>query len=590
MLAHFDAVSIFFLYIWYWVTLSKNVKKMSDKVIYQVFPRYFGNTGKNIPDGSLEENGCGKFNDFTPDALNAIQELGCTHIWFTGVLEHATQTDYSRFGIRKDHPAVVKGKAGSPYAVKDYYDVDPDLAENPHNRLEEFKALLVRTHQAGLKSIIDFVPNHVARQYSSDRKPEAIRDFGADDRVYFGFHPDNNFYYVPEQPFAPQLDLLAGQEEPYQEFPAKATGNDCFSAHPHINDWYETVKINYGVDYQAGGKTHFYPVPTTWFKMLDILTYWANMGVDGFRCDMAEMVPVEFWGWVIPRVKTIHPELLFIAEVYQPSRYWDYIHSGHFDLLYDKEGMYNTLRAVIQGQAPASSITGCWQSVNEISKHMLHFLENHDEQRIASEFFAGDSRKAYPAMLVLACQKINPLMIYAGQELGERGMDAEGFSGQDGRSTIFDYWSLNSMVAWKNNGKWNEEKLTAEQREVRQFYKMLLEIHQTEKTIREGTFFDLVYANFDNPGFDTNKLYAFIRKAGNECLLCVINFSGTPQKVTMNIPKHAFDCLAIEEGHLHTMNDLLTGVAYSLECSSTKPVDLELPAYGGLLLKGVAPI
>ena len=558
-------------------------------VIYQVFPRYFGNAGKNIPNGNIDENGCGKFADFTPAALKSIGELGSTHIWFTGVLEHATQTDYSAIGIRKDHPAVVKGKAGSTYAIKDYYDVDPDLAQDPLNRINEFKDLIKRTHEAGLKVVVDFVPNHVSRQYCSDMKPEAVRDFGADDRYFYGFYPDNNFYYIPQQPFAPHLDLFAGQEEPYQEFPAKATGNDCFTEHPNINDWYETVKVNYGVDYQGGGKTHFYPIPTTWFKMLDILNYWASMGVDGFRCDMAEMVPVEFWGWVIPRVKKGRPDLTFIAEVYQPSRYWDYIHNGHFDLLYDKEGMYNTLRSVIEGHASAYSITSCWQMVDDFSTHMLHFLENHDEQRIASDFFAGDPRKAFPAMMVLACQKINPLMIYAGQELGERGMDAEGFSGQDGRSTIFDYWSVGSLAAWKNDGRWNEEQLTAEQLEVRHFYKRLLEIHRNEKTISQGTFFDLVYANFDNPGFDTNTIYAFIRKAENECLLGIINFSDSDQKVTLNIPRHAFDCLAIEEGNLHAMTDLFTGQNYHLECTSLVPVVLDVPAYGGLLLKGVAP-
>ena len=558
-------------------------------VIYQVFPRYFGNAGKNIPNGNIDENGCGKFADFTPEALKSIGELGCTHIWFTGVLEHATQTDYSAIGIRKDHPAVVKGKAGSPYAIKDYYDVDPDLAQDPLNRINEFKDLIKRTHEAGLKVVVDFVPNHVSRQYCSDMKPEAVRDFGADDRYFYGFYPDNNFYYIPQQPFAPHLDLFAGQEEPYQEFPAKATGNDCFTEHPNINDWYETVKVNYGVDYQGGGKTHFYPIPTTWFKMLDILNYWASMGVDGFRCDMAEMVPVEFWGWVIPRVKKDRPDLTFIAEVYQPSRYWDYIHNGHFDLLYDKEGMYNTLRSVIEGHASAYSITSCWQMVDDFSTHMLHFLENHDEQRIASDFFAGDPRKAFPAMMVLACQKINPLMIYAGQELGERGMDAEGFSGQDGRSTIFDYWSVGSLAAWKNDGRWNEEQLTAEQLEVRHFYKRLLEIHRNEKTISQGTFFDLVYANLDNPGFDTNTNYAFIRKAENECLLVIINFSDSDQKVTLNIPRHAFDCLAIEEGNLHAMTDLFTGQTYHLECTSLVPIVLDVPAYGGLLLKGVAP-
>ncbi|HET9572048.1 MAG TPA: alpha-amylase family glycosyl hydrolase [Bacteroidales bacterium] len=554
-------------------------------VIYQVLPRYFGNEGKNIPNGSLIENGCGKFNDFTSNALDALVDLGCTHLWFTGILEHATKTDYSTFGIRKDHPAVVKGRAGSPYAVKDYYDVDPDLAQDPIHRIEEFKDLMARTHRAGLKVLIDFVPNHVARQYGSDQKPEAVRDFGADDRSSFGFHQDNNFYYVPEQPFSPSIDLWAGEAVPYEEFPAKATGNNCFSAQPNVDDWYETVKINYGVDYMNGSKTHFYPVPTTWFKMLDILLYWANFGVDGFRCDMAEMVPVEFWGWVIPRVKSHHPDLIFVAEVYQPSRYWDYIHVGKFDLLYDKEGMYNAVRAIVEGHQPASNLSGCWQAVNDYSKNMLHFLENHDEQRIASDFFAGNPQKAFPAMMVLATMKINPIMIYAGQELGERGMYTEGFSGLDGRNSIFDYWSIESLVAFKNNGLWNEDQLTAEQKGIRSFYKRLLEIHQKEKAVREGEFFDLEYANLDRSGFDATKIYAFIRKAGNECLLCLINFDGVDRKVSLMIPKHAFDCLNLEDGRQHTMTELFSGQIYPLMCSSIYPIELDVPAFGGLLLK-----
>ena len=148
-------------------------------IIYQVLIRLFGIQQENfIPWGTIEENGVGKMSDFTPQALQAIKELGITHIWYTGILHHAVIRDYSMFGISHDHPAVVKGRAGSPYAVKDYYSVDPDLAIDPANRMEEFEQLVSRTHQAGLKVIIDIVPNHVARHYHSVGKPSGTEDFG----------------------------------------------------------------------------------------------------------------------------------------------------------------------------------------------------------------------------------------------------------------------------------------------------------------------------------------------------------------------------------------------------------------------------
>ena len=268
-------------------------------IIYQVVPRLFGNdNAKRKKNGTLQQNGSGRLSSFTPNCLRAIKKLGVTHIWFTGILEHATATAHEQ--IEADVPSVVKGIAGSPYAVRDYYDIDADLVEQPANRIEEFEALVRRTHRAGLGAIIDFVPNHVARTYRSDMKPDGVRDFGEADRKELGFSPQNNFYYFPNTPFAPRFDL--GN---YTECPAKATGNDCFSPSPSVNDWYETVKLNYGVDYMGGGAHHFDPMPDTWLKMRDILLYWAAKGVDGFRCDMAEMVPVEFWHWVIAEVKAI---------------------------------------------------------------------------------------------------------------------------------------------------------------------------------------------------------------------------------------------------------------------------------------------
>lgn len=356
-------------------------------IIYQVFTRLFGNNNNHcINNGSITENGCGKMADFTAKALGEIKKLGATHIWYTGIIEHATQTDYRRHNIQPDHPAIVKGKAGSPYAIKDYYDVDPDLAKDVPERMREFENLVQRTHRSGLKVIIDFVPNHVARQYHSDAQPDGTSQLGSNDDTNYAFSPYNNFYYIPKSELHGQFDMKGTAAESYREFPAKATGNNRFDAYPNITDWYETIKLNYGVDYQNGGTCHFDPIPDTCTKMLDIMLFWAGKNIDGFRCDMAEMVPVEFWEWAIPQVKEQYPSLLFIAEVYNPGEYKNYLFRGKFDYLYDKVGLYDTLRAVTCGYESATAITRSWQSLGGIEKRMLNFLENHDEQRIASDF------------------------------------------------------------------------------------------------------------------------------------------------------------------------------------------------------------
>jgi glycosidase len=500
-------------------------------IIYQVLPRLFGNdNSNNIPNGSIEENGCGKLAAFSEKALKEIKKMGFNYIWYTGLLEHATQTDYSSFRIRKDHSAIVKGKAGSPYAIKDYYDIDPDLAEDVSNRMNEFENLVERTHNADLKVLIDFVPNHVAREYHSDAKPTKIASLGFSDNTHTSFTPNNNFYYIPGQNFQPDFDIAD-----YREFPAKVTGNDCFSAHPNRNDWYETIKLNYGVDYLNGGQTHFVPIPNTWKKMLDILLFWGKKKIDGFRCDMAEMVPVEFWAWVIPQVKEKYPNILFIAEVYNPQQYRNYLHQGKFDYLYDKVGLYDTLRAIVTGNQSAKAITNCWQSVDDIQANMLNFLENHDEQRIASDFFAQNPKKALPALVVSASMNKNPFMIYFGQELGESGMDQEGFSGLDGKTTIFDYWSISSIRNWRN------KKLSKEQKELRSEYLHILQLCNKSKAIREGKFYDLMYVNPPSEHFNPDKQYAYLRCFEDELLLIVANFDEHDVDVEVFIPDHAFE-------------------------------------------------
>lgn len=527
-------------------------------VIYQILPRLFGNTkSRNTFNGSIEENGTGKMSAFSSGVLKEIKNRGFTHIWYTGLLEHATQTDYSKYGIKKDHPAIVKGKAGSPYAIKDYYDIDPDLADHVPDRMKEFETLVERTHQEGLKMIIDFVPNHLARQYCSDAKPQGVTDPGENDNVHTTYERNNNFYFIPGQAFQPDFSLNC-EGDIYHEFPAKATGNDCFSAHPGKNDWYETVKLNYGIDYLNGRSQHFNPIPDTWIKMRDILVFWASKNIDGFRCDMVEMVPVEFWAWVIPQIKKVNPRILFIAEVYDPKQYRNYLHEGKFDYLYDKVGMYDTLRNVICGYQPASDITRCWQSVDDIQSRMLYFLENHDEQRIASDFFIRNPRKAIPALGIITCLSINPLMIYAGQELGEKGMDTEGFSGKDGRTSIFDYWSVDSLRRWFIEEKTGTEQLTEEERSLRDMYIRILQLANKSRAIREGLFFDLMYVNPASGFFRPDKQFAFLRKANNELLLIVANFDDNDLDTKIFIPAHALEYFNLDSNKIKEAKDLLT--------------------------------
>lgn len=545
---------------------------MNDKIlIYQVLTRLYGNRNANRKEnGTIEENGTGKFKDFNAKTLRHIREMGFSHIWFTGVIRHATQTDYTKYGIPAQHPAVVKGRAGSPYAICDYYDVDPDLAVKVDKRMEEFEAMIARTHKAGLKVIMDFVPNHVARQYKSVVKPRGVKDLGANDNSDEGFNPQNNFYYCPGCKFEPQFDVQG-----YEEYPAKSTGNDHFDPHPGMNDWYETVKLNYGVDYYTH-YGHFDPIPDTWNKMTDILLFWAKKGIDGFRCDMAEMVPAAFWAWATDKVKYRYPDIIFIGEVYNPAEYRNYIHSG-FDYLYDKVGMYDTMRNVICGNGSASFITGAWQSTDDISRHMLYFLENHDEQRVASDFFAGDARKGIPGLVASVLMRSNPFMLYAAEEYGEKGMDKEGFSGVDGRTTIFDYWSIDTLCRAADG------TLSDDEQYIYTMHEKVLQIARKEKAI-DGDFYDLMYANPWSDKFDNNRLFTFLRKKDKDILLVVCNFSDHVADIDVNIPAHAMRTLSIAE-KAYKAKDLLTGEQQTLQLQENGKVSMTVQAYGARIWK-----
>ena len=556
------------------------VPVMDKLIIYQLFTRLFGNQNTtNAPNGSRDENGCGTFNDINDAALQAIKQFGASHVWFTGIIEHATQTDYSAHGIRPDDPAVVKGRAGSPYAVKDYYDVDPDLAVDVPNRMAEFQALVQRSHAHGLKVIIDFVPNHVARQYQSDVKPAGVVDLGEKDDTSVRFSPNNNFYYLPGETFvAPNSDSKM-LSDTLHEFPAKITGSGSLTASPDINDWYETVKLNYGINVFDGSR-HFDHIPATWQQMLDILLFWAEKDIDGFRCDMAHLVPVEFWQWAIVRVKKQYPRMIFIAEIYDPGLYRPFIFEAGFDFLYDKVGLYDALRALMEGYGSCYDLTRVWQQQSgDYAQHMLRFLETHDEQRIASTYFAGDPWAAVPAMTLSATMHTGPFLLYFGQEVGVRAEGAEGFSSNDGRTTIFDYWGLPEWQGWINQGRYDGGGLSDDQRALRAFYHRLNYLVNGSDAIQNGNFYDLQYAN-DNgqsAGYDAQKLYSYLRYTDRQKLLIVCNFSKqTSYETTVRIPGHAFGMMDLDPARTYQLTDIfLTDT--ELETIGYTGVPLDLP-------------
>jgi glycosidase len=546
---------------------------MEKVLIYQVFTRLYGNRNLTRKEnGTLAENGCGKMNDFTPKVLKELAQTGYSHVWYTGIIRHATQTDYTAYGIPRQHPAVVKGKAGSPYAITDYYDVDPDLAVDVKQRMQEFEQLVERTHEAGMKVIIDFVPNHVARQYKSICKPRGVKDLGESDQTLHGFDPQNNFYYCPGERFAPYFDLYNGEAEPYLEEPAKATGNDHFDNAPGRNDWYETVKLNYGVDYYAGRIGHFDPIPDTWQKMTNILLFWAKKGVDAFRCDMAEMVPAEFWVYATKAVRKKFKHIVFMGEVYNPFEYRHYLESG-FDWLYDKVGMYDTMRSVVCRMESASAITQAWQQTDDIRDHMAYFLENHDEQRIGSDFFAARPVKGVPAMIASVLMYKNPFMLYAGEEYGERGMDREGFSGNDGRTTIFDYWSIDTLCRAAS------KKLTEEEEKIFSIHQKTLQLARKEKAVAEGLSFDLMYVNQH-----LQRQYAFLRKAEGELLLVVVNFEDQEAVIDVTVPAHAFDYMDMKEKNV-IATDLLMKEKLAIRLKRDGSVRMAVPANSGRVWK-----
>jgi glycosidase len=563
--------------------LAEKLKRK--EVIYQVFTRLFGNTHTNNKQwGTIEENGVGKFADFTVKALNEIKNLGITYIWYTGVPHHDVIRDYSKYGISNDDPDVVKGRAGSPYAVKDYYNVNPDLAVNPENRLEEFKALINRTHKVGLKVIIDIVPNHVARNYHGLNNPEGVEDFGAHDDNTVTYNMNNNFYYNPGESFQVptwknNYRPLGGEnhlllDDTFEETPAKWTGNGSRLSHPNMNDWYETIKINYGI--RPDGKKDFTElpnafenkdyqkhndfwknktVPDSWIKFKNIALYWLEFGVDGFRFDMAEMVPVEFWSYMNSSIKTKNPSVFLLAEVYQPNLYRDYIKKGKLDYLYDKVQLYDTLKHIIKGSGKTDNIPPIQDYLKDIEHHMVHFLENHDEQRIASTEFAGSSEKGKPAMVVSATISTSPTLIYFGQEFGEPGAENAGF-GKPSRTSIFDYVGVPTLQRWVNNKKFDGGQSTQKEKALRDFYRRLLNFTINSSALT-GNYQDIHLYNRVQTKNYNDKVLSFVRWSEDEKLIIISNFDDVKSyEFDLKIPQNIVRIWKLKTGSYKVSDQL----------------------------------
>ena len=540
---------------------------MGKVIIYQMLPRLWGNIGgKNIKNGTLKDNGCGKFSSIDTITLEYLKSLGVSHVWYTGIIRHATAEDSD--GCTPSSADWVKGRAGSPYSITDYYDVNPYLADEPENRMEEFHKLVERTHAAGLKVIIDFVPNHVARDYgrfaAAHPAPTGMAALGESDDKSVHWKDSNDFFYYPGIPLA-----LPIQNQTYMEMPAMASGNS-YTSSPGVNDWYDTIKLNYCDSHTE-----------TWEKMYDIVNFWAGQGVDGFRCDMVELVPPAFFKWLISRIKKDRPDLLFVAEVYQKTLYSKYIREIGFDLLYDKSGIYDTLRAIVEKNVKdsgvpvedwqsAKRITWNWQSLGDLQPYMLNFLENHDEQRFASDFFGCDARNSYAALYTALYLNNAPFMLYAGEEVGERGMDNEGFSGRDGRTSIFDWWAPSSLTRLYKYIHGEKEALAPEEETMLDTYRKALKFAAEDNAVSKGTFYDLCYCNYASDGFNPDRHFAFLRDFEDETLLIVCNFSKNDAEMRISIPEHAFNWMKMPE---------------SEEFNHTTPVSVHVPATNGVIIK-----
>ncbi|MBQ7623567.1 MAG: hypothetical protein IJS66_07515 [Bacteroidales bacterium] len=423
---------------------------MNKSFIYQILPRIWRD---------------GKLNSIDDAFLSYLRSFGLDYVWFTGIPRHATGEPF------------VKGNPGSPYAVCDWYDVNPYLASDPEKRMEEFDALVRRTHEAGLKCIIDCIPNHVACNYEGRLK-----------------------------------------------------------VHPWCDgDWTDTRKLDWSD-------------PATASELIRILRFWADRGVDGFRCDMVELVPAEMLAGVIAAVKRTHPGLIFIAEAYERGNYRHLAMETGFDLLYDKSGEYDILRGILDGRRSARELSWNWQFLGDLQPRMLNFLENHDEQRLCSDAFAGSPDRTWAALAFAMLFNPASFLLYAGQEAGERASESS-----DGRTSIFNFCKPESLewlsffvqeAGAVSSGSGRRRKAASgkspdgaasPEAEVIERYRKLIALAR-EPLFSEGGWWDLCYCNGPADGFDSDRHFVFARFRSGEVKLVFCNFSPAAASACIRIP------------------------------------------------------
>ncbi len=579
-------------------------------VIYQLFVRHFSNDkAGGVPWGTREENGCGTFAGVNDAALEALARMGVTHLWLTGVLRHATQTAYE--GVPASPACVVKGIAGSPYAVTDYFDVDPDLAEVPEQRLEEYRALLARVRRWGMVPMMDFIPNHVSRCYSSVVRPGQSLG-AADDKSVF-FARDNAFYYLEPCGGDAPLLLPGGAFEPERGC-ARVTGNNAATRTPSAYDWYEAVKLNYGVDYRSGSAAaeglpaEFAPgeaVPRTWRQMDEVLAYWQTMGVGGFRCDMAHMVPMAFWRWAVVNARLRDADVFFMAEAYNDHMKLcagdahEALLAAGFHAVYDSEA-YRGLVNMYEGCAWANDLDALNRAELPLSTHGVRYLENHDEPRLAAPgHWAGQGEAAARALMLAQYAAVScPVLIYNGQEVGERADGPGGYGGDNGRTSIFDYTHLPRLQHWANHGRYDGALLTADEAALRAFCERLLPLLQ-HPALSKGAFYGLNWANRQTPGYGRlageevsgHRLYAFLRhnRKARSTVLVICNFdTSAPAQTWVHIPEHACDWAgktAQEYRFCNLLNPTAPDVSITRNALAGEGLPVQLPPGGGLLLE-----
>ncbi len=590
-------------------------------VVYQLVVRLFGNVkNTNEWNGDLVTNGVGKFAHIDQTAIGELKDLGATHIWLTGVLQQATNTDYSHIGQPADDPDILKGKAGSFYAIKDYFDVSPDYALDPEKRLDEFEALVERIHAADMKVIIDFVPNHVARTYESDIRPDL--SFGKDDDTSVFFAPDNNFFYLNDPP-GQKLNIPAPEHWPRPDGPdgasadgtieqedndgtpegdvPKVTGNDVTTAEVSVTDWYETIKLNYGYDFTTG-ESHFDEgageVPDTWQKMDAVLAYWQEMGVDGFRCDFAHLVPIEAWEYLIENARERDPDVYFVAEAYEGAggppgfSFPNFIQIG-FDAVYD-DGSYDLIKGIFCCGNWANDLDERLPSDFMYSK-FLRYTENHDERRIASPLVEGQNpddsgfgsfEAGKPVSGLLYLLGDGPILIYNGQEVGEEGADEEGFSGADGRTTIFDYWTMPRLAQWVNGHQYDGGGLDEDRKELRRWYKRLIGVAQ-QPGFASGNIYSLQSVNKDDADYTSGQwIYSFLRydSQRDAVWLVVANLSDQEHSFDLKIPDEAAQFAGFDEAGELRLTDVMRDGAQAVVADGGRldvdGVPVDIGAYG----------